>query len=67
MKDWKETIRRQIDLATDEIRAAALDSLTAGDRLIVSARIIIELDPDKVVNVRYEVDTLPRGYRQVQV
>ena len=67
MKDWKETIRRQIDLAADEIRAAALDTLTADDKLITSARIVIELDPDRAVNVRYEVDTIPRGYKQVQI
>ena len=61
MKDWKETLKQQINMAADEIKEAAFETLVVEDKLLTSARIIIELDPDAVANVRYEIDTAPRG------
>lgn len=48
-------------MAADEIKEAAFGTLVVEDKLLTSARIIIELDLDAVANVRYEIDTAPRG------
>ena len=61
MKNWKEELKRQIDASADEVKASAFDAITASDKICTSTRIVIELVPDSVPVVRYEVDCVPRS------
>lgn len=65
MKDWKTKMRKDIELAADEIRASASETILAADKLIEAphgVRIVVELNDEDAAIVRYEINTIPRGY-----
>lgn len=54
-------MKRDIESAADEIKSSAFDTFTAADKLVTGARIVVEIDAECAVNVRYETDCIPRG------
>ncbi len=59
VKDWKETLREQIDRAADEIKASAFDTFTAAE-YVSGAQITIDFDLDCMAKINYSVDVFSR-------
>lgn len=62
MDNWKEKLKKQIDMAADEIKASAYAMLMAAESPIIDAKITIQLDPRKAATIHYDIDRLPIGY-----